>query len=572
MNQAFIKGIISKMSPDQKIGATLTLGMSGTVISPSVYESIEKYHCSGLRLSATARMFSSYIDPQTGRTLVKIDNVQGYKPGVPAPHCPPDQWAKVLNRLQEIAGKRRLGIPLHFSFDQEGGSSADFRSGGVNIFPKPMGIRAAGDPQFAHKVALATARQARAVGLNWIHSPVLDVNSNPRNPEISHRSYSDRVAEVIEYAEQSLRGFKQGAVIATAKHFPGRGDSAVDAHYQVPVLDISRKCMDKRELLPYKVLIEGGALPAIMLAHTIYPALDETDVATVSKTIITDLLRDELGFRGVITTDSMTMAGVAVRYGVGRACAMALAGGADLVLMKAEDGLREETFDAIRRYIDQGMITEKELDEKIFRILSLKCEYGLFESPGTVDPEEARQIIQSEEIIELSKEAALKSVLIARDRKQLLPLDTDSPILIIEQVTETADDVWWHSSMLFESCCRYNNNNNNNVRLLEIAMTADENDLHEIEKLLPQFETVIMTNFFVRSKVPNNELVEKIIAAGKTVVLVTNTPYELTIPDRADTVVVSLATSPRNMEVTAGVIFGKIRPLGQWPVAYGLPE
>ena len=236
-----------------------------------------------------------------------------------APVCTASEYKAVLDSLQTAARKRPLSIPLHFSYDQEGGTSADFSFGGVNLFTKPMGIRAMNDPKMAYEIALAVSRQSRAVGFNWIHSPVLDVNSDPRNPEIYTRAYSDIAEEVAEYAEESCRGFQEGRMIATGKHFPGRGHSDVDAHFGVPIIDVDRDTMMRRELLPYKRLIEKDLLPSIMIAHSIFPAFDPDNIATVSKPILTGLLREELGFDGVITTDSMTMGAVATRYGVANA-------------------------------------------------------------------------------------------------------------------------------------------------------------------------------------------------------------------------------------------------------------
>ena len=269
MHKDPIKSIISKMSPDQKIGAVITFGLSGTIVKQTVVEAIQKYHCGGIRITPYCRYFYSYVDPKTGQTLVEIKNETGTKTNVAPAYCPAEAFAKVLNCLQELASQRPLGLGLHISFDQEGGSSADFRMGGVNIFPKPMGIRATDDPAYAYKTALAVARQAKAVGLNWIHSPVLDINTNPNNPEICTRAYSDRVEDVIEYAEEAFKGFKDGGIIATGKHFPGRGDSNQDAHFSVPVSDVPIEIMKTRELFPYRFLIQKDMIPTIMLTNMV---------------------------------------------------------------------------------------------------------------------------------------------------------------------------------------------------------------------------------------------------------------------------------------------------------------
>lgn len=565
----YVLNLISKMTLDQKVGALLTLGFSGTMVRPHIYEFITKYHCGGLRLSPNGRTFGSYVDPKSGKSIVNVADEKGYKKGLKPPYATASEYKEMLEELQEVAMKRPLAIPLHFSYDQEGGTSADFSFGGVNIFTKPMGLRATGDSKLAYEVAKAVSRQSRAVGFNWIHSPVLDVNVDPRNPEIYTRAYSDKAEVVAEYAAESCLGFKEGGLIATGKHFPGRGDSAVDAHFEVPVIDVDRETMLNRELLPYKVLIEKDLLPSIMIAHSIFPAFDSEHIATVSKKILTGLLREELGFEGVITTDSMTMGAIATRYGVANACAMSLEAGADLVLMKAEGSLVDETFNTIKSFVQEGRISEEELNKKVYRVLSTKYEYGLF-NQGTLVDEKPEAVIKDEKIVFLSKLVARKSVLVARDRNNVLPLSKDERILIIEQINKTPNDMSWHPGILFKKSVKHNVN----ISYLETSYTLDEEDIANIRRRAKDFDTIVITNFYIRGSLSNNDMVKELAQdKSKKVVLVTNTPYEaLSIPSEADTVIVTFATSPDNIEVVAGALFGEISPEGEWPVELKLGE
>jgi beta-N-acetylhexosaminidase len=373
--------------------------------------------------------------------------------------------------------------------------------------------------------------------------------------------------DVIEYAEQTCLGFKQGGLIATGKHFPGRGESSVDPHYAELTIDISRDTLNKRELMPYKRLIEKNLLPAIMIAHCIYPQIDDGQVSTLSKKIITGIARDYLGYHGVITTDSMTMGAISTRYAVDEACAMALQAGADLVLMKAENGLVDSTFKTIKRYVDEGKITEQELDEKVYRILNCKYEYGLFHhgSDWLESPESA---IRDPEIIHLSKLVAKKSILVYKDKKNILPLKKNEKMLVIEQRRTEVNTFQWHPGMFFKHCMQYNPQ----ATYLEIDFTPDETDLATIRELVKQFDTILMTSFYYRSSKGNLGIVTEIAKdKSKNVVVVANTPYPNSIPEDADTVVISFATSPHNMEAAAGVLFGAISPEGEWPVEYRLP-
>ena len=562
----YIDQLITKMSLDQKVGALLTLGFSGTLVRQHIYDFIVKYHCGGLRLTPHARTFGSYIDPKSGKSIVDVVDSKGYKKGTQPPQVNASEYKKTLAELQTLAVNRPLGIPLHFSYDQEGGTSADFDFGGVNIFPKPMGIRATGDSRLAYEVAKAVCRQSRAVGFNWVHSPVLDVNVNPDNPEVYTRAYSDRVEDIIEYSVQTCLGLKEGGLIATGKHFPGRGDSELDAHFEMPIIKVDKKTMLNRELLPYKVLIEKKLLPSIMIAHSIFPAIDDIEVATVSKKVLTGLLREEMGFDGVITTDSMTMGGIAVRYGVANACALSLEAGADLVLMKSEGSLVEETISTIKKFVTEGRISQQDLDDKVYRVLSLKYEYGLF-NQGTIWNENPEDVIKDEKIVYLSKLVARKSVLVAKDKGNLLPLLKDEKTLVIEQINKTPNDAYWYPGILLKKCMEYNPN----LEYLETAYTWDEEDKNNIAKMIKKFDTVVITNFYIRGKLSNNQAITEILKdKSKKVIIITNTPYPLSIPEDADNIVLTFATSPDSMEVVAGVLFGEITAEGEWPIEYKL--
>lgn len=563
----FIRNLVGRMSLDQKIGAVLTLGFAGTVPRSHIYRYIEEYHCGGLRLSCDMRQFGSYVDPSGNKTVVKLENADGIRFSGPAPVPTASQYKAVLDALQAAARRRPCSIPLHFSYDQEGGSSADFFFGGVNLFPKPMGIRATDDPGMAYRTALAVARQGKAVGFNWVHSPVLDVNSHPANPEIYTRAYSDDAAEVAAYAREACRGLQDGGMIATGKHFPGRGHSDVDAHFRVPVIQVDEKTLWERELLPYRELIAEDLLPSIMIAHSIFPAIDPDNIATVSKKVVTGLLREKLGYEGVITTDSMTMGAIATRYGVANACAMALEAGADLVLMKAENHLVGEVVDTIRAFLKEGRIPMEEMDDKVYRILELKYRYGLFgagEEAGTVACPE--QVLREEGIRSLARQAARSSILVERDRDRAIPVQ-GGRVLVIEQKVKEYNDMQWHSGILYEACLGHREG----VEYLETSYSYDEKDREQVARILEDgaYDTVIATNYFLRGKARNTGFWEEQLAAHPhaRVVLVTNTPYEeLSIPGNARSVLVTLATSPENVKAAAAVLFGAMAPEGVWPL------
>jgi len=557
----FLKSLISRMTLEQKVGACMTLAFTGVIPKKHTYDYITKYHCGGLRLTPVSRGSVGYVDPRGGTVVKKSFSNIKY---VNAPLCSASDYKAVLKEFQQLAKSRPLSIPLHFSFDQEGGMSSNFFFGGASIFPKPMGLRATNDPKMAYLVARANGEQCKAVGFNWMHSPVLDINTDPRNPEIGIRAYSDNAEEVALYAAETCRGYKDSGMITTGKHFPGRGESAVDAHYNVPVIDVDEKTLWERELLPYRVLIEQDLLPSIMIAHSIFPALDPDNIATVSKKIITGLLREKLGFEGVITTDSMTMGGVSQRYGVANACALALEAGADIVLMKAENQLVDETFNAIMDFVKNGRIPEDELDNKVYRILNMKYNYGLFHNYAEYDivPEE---VLKKHALTDLAKDVARRSVLVCRDNAEFLPLKPEESVLVIEQKIFHFNDINWHSGMLYENCLQYSKK----VDYLETAYRWDEEDLERIRTVIDRYDKVVITNYYSRDQLCNLEELKELLKEHKNIVVVTNTPYEeISIPDNAESVVITFSSNPNGAKVTAGVLFGEVYPEGVWPVSY----
>ena len=557
---AFIDGLISRMTLDQKIGAVLTLAFTGIIPEKKAYEYITKYHCGGLRLTPVAKAGSTiqYVDPKTGSAATKTAS------HTMAPVCTVSDYKAALDTLRKVARERPLGIPLHFSFDQEGGTASNFYF--AHTFSYPMGLRATNDPKLVYHVGRAIAEQGRAIGGHWIHSPDVDINCDPRNPEIGVRAYSDNAEDVATYAAEMCRGLKDGGVIATAKHFPGRGASIVDAHFEVPTIDVDRETLFNRELYPYRKLIEQDLIPAIMIAHSIYPAIDPDNVATVSKPIITGLLREELGFEGVITTDSMTMGGISKRYGVANACAMALEAGADLVLMKAQNHLVEDTIATIRSFVEQGRITMEELDQKVYRILNVKYEYGLFHDYDQ-DDSDPEKLFKSSRFIQLAKDVARRSVLVCRDEDKLLPLKPEENVLIIEQNNDIYNTPRWHSGMLYEDCLRYSHN----ITLLETGFSWSEEDLNLIKTALPNYDKVVITNYYRRDVLSNFEKIIDLLDTTdkKEIIVITDTPYEeISVPHNAKNVVVTFAPTPDSAEAIAGVLYGKIIPEGIWPVSH----
>ena len=238
-------------------------------------------------------------------------------------------------------------IPPFLYLDCERGTTDMFPVG--TPFPDSMAIGATHEPEAAYRVGKAIAEEARMLGFTLICNPVLDVNTNPENPIIGTRSFGDRADFVADFGAEYVRGVQEAGVIPTGKHFPGHGSTGVDSHVSMPVAGQSRKRLDEVELRPFRVLAEKG-MKGIMTAHIYYPALqagEEADTpATLSKKVLTGILKEEWKFEGIVVSDSLTMRAIKDRYGIGRAAVMAFNAGNDLILQDY-DSDPEITFQAI---------------------------------------------------------------------------------------------------------------------------------------------------------------------------------------------------------------------------------
>jgi len=540
--------LVRRMTLDEKVGQCMTLAYYGTTISQEVVERIERLHCGGLRVTP-------HVNSAGRRDIVRRL----------APYCTPAQYAETLNELQRVAAQRRLGLPLHMVTDQEGDLSVDYLHGGVTLFPSQMGLAATGSPALTRRCARAVARQLRAVGIHMVHSPVLDVNVNPRNPEIGCRSFSDSPERCARYGEAFMRGLAEGGVVATGKHFPGRGDSTVDAHDTLPVLDAPRSRLDAVELFPYKKLIPKG-LPAVMTAHNAYTALDDSGLpASISSKIVTGLLRGELGFDGVITTDAMSMAGLRAICSTPEGCARAIAAGNDLVLVKECDDIPFESFEAIKRYVQRGRIPESQLNRSVRRILAMKLRYGIF-SRRYVKPEGADQAVRDPVTLRTAREAARKCLTLVRGEKRLLPLSPRQKIMVVLPIHilyhEKGNDYWTAPDRLYQAIRRYAPD----AVLFEFAVPVTSAAIRHAVKRSAEFDVVVACNLVWRGPATSHQIVRRLVRAGRKVVVVSNNNYDDRFLPEARTLLVTYSAMPLSMDAAAAALFGKLKAAGVSPL------
>ena len=564
----FVSAKIAKMSLLEKCGQLLTFTWRGAIPTPSGIEQITKLHAGGICLEPYALETCknlywgrSQIDPNFKAPEDYFDIAHTYFDsrafGV---SVTPEELTEALNNLQQIAMNRESGIPLHVTIDMEGDFKNDYSAGRVLQFPPPMGITAIGDVDLAYKIANLMARQMAAMGVTQFYHPVCDVNINPLNPEIGVRSFGDDVKVISKFIDATVRGYEDAGITATIKHFAGRGDSATDAH---DVLDICRgdkKRMQEVELAAFQAGVDAGA-SALMTAHTIFPAYDEEYPATLSKKILTDLLRGEMGFDGIIVSDAIGMAAILKKWPLPQACAMAVKAGVDHILLKADDESRSQCLFGIRMAVENGELPEERVDDAVRRLLNRKYDQGLFEKAGKMDPKETTAIVRSKENIDFSWEVAHKALLVVRDDKKLLPLSKDKKILVIEQCIPyefLGKDMYSHAHMFCEQMTRHSTN----LILDDTSFHAEEDEVEEALKLAKEADLVVMTNYYARieKKGNNTHLVKALKNAGHDVVVVTNFPYRKGTTTTADVVVCNFSGTPDSIRVSADLLFGTVKP------------
>ncbi len=562
------------MTLEQKIGQMLVFGFSGAYPHADILRMIEQYHVAGFRVTPGSRKFvrelkpGSAGEPRVRRPLEPDERAFGARIG--APNVPPKEYACTLNTLRQRSIETGAGIPLYFSLDFEGNQSIDYYTPGMSGFPHPMGLAQSGDPTLARRVARSIGKQLNAVGINWIHSPVLDVNTDPMNPEINTRSYSPDPKVVSEYGLQSLLGFDDANITATGKHFPGRGQSAQDAHYDVNVIRESRERMNEIHLAPYRKLIQAG-LPAIMLAHSSYPALDPTGtLATISKPIIQDVLRGELGFDGVVMTDSFTMGGLANQYEIPEAAIRAVEAGVDLILLKDENALRGEVYCGLLDAVRAKRLTEDRINESIGRVLTAKARIGLLDgAKGMVDLDQVEEKLFDAEHARVASETAEKSIVVLRDRAGLLPLKPGARVLVVEQVNSLhrrINDPAAYPGALYHALLA----NGVNATYTDFDSDSLDEAWQIIQARAAGADVIVHTGYYERASAnisgagaaqsaeSNASLHERFLSLGKPTIFVSNSPYSYLVSAQIPTVIVTFSSFAASMQAAALVLCGKL--------------
>jgi beta-N-acetylhexosaminidase len=375
--------------------------------------------------------------------FITQDHVGGFIMSVGSP----TEMAEKLNAMQRMSA-----LPLLIGADLEFGAGFRARGGyflpnaidlgGATIFPYQMGIGATRDTALAYEQGRITALEGRALGIHLAFTPILDVNNNPANPVIGPRSFGENPKLDATLGRALIRGIQEHGMLATAKHFPGHGDTDQNSHLTVPTISASRARIDSVELVPFRAAIDAG-VGAIMTFHGMVPALGAVDEpATLSPSVMTDLLRKQLGFKGLLVTDAMDMNGVLASVkpgkatqtisgnygtvsgiGLAEACKRALEAGADILLMPSDV---PGAIDAVVAGVQEGRLTEARLDASVRRVLELKQRFGL-DRARVVDLDSVRAIVGDTANVAIARRAAEQSMTLVKDSLSLVPVQRSAP-------------------------------------------------------------------------------------------------------------------------------------------------
>lgn len=340
---------IATMTLDEKIGQLLLIGLDGYSPSAFAKEMVQQNKVGGF--------------------ILYKDNIKDV--------------AQTVNLLNELKAANTQGAaPLWLSLDQEGGKVSRLPSE-IHAFPSARELGANDDADRTAAVGQAIGQSVGALGFNMDFAPVLDIDSNPANPVIGNRSFGSDADTVIRHGLSMLDGISASGVAAVVKHFPGHGDTSVDSHYALPVVNKSLEELEQLELLPFAEAVNRKA-DAVMVAHLLIPALDKKYPTSISEHAINGLLRTTLGYDGVVVTDDMTMGGLLQDNDIGDAAVQAVLAGADLLLVGHKEALQKKVLTALQKSVESGVITESRLDESVRRLLILKEAYQLSDQPASV--------------------------------------------------------------------------------------------------------------------------------------------------------------------------------------------
>nr|WP_257349034.1 glycoside hydrolase family 3 protein [Pseudalkalibacillus decolorationis] len=476
-----------------------------------------------------------------------------------------EQTARFVSQYQEATEK----FGMLMTIDQEGGIVTRLQSG--TDMPGNMALGATRSTELSENVGRVIGEELDALGINMNFAPVLDVNNNPDNPVIGVRSFGEDPQLVADMGVAYTKGLQSTGVAATAKHFPGHGDTAVDSHLGLPEVPHDKERLMEVELYPFQKAMEAG-IDAIMTAHVTFPKIDDTKViskkdgtevslpATLSHKVLTGLVREEMGFEGVIITDALNMGAIVDHFGTVDAAIRAVQAGTDIVLMPV--GL-EEVADGLLNAVETGEISKGRIDSAVERILTLKVKRGIIkaETPEPIDEkiDHALEVVGSEEHKQVEKDAAEQSITLVKN-DNVLPLNgsEEESIVIVGRsyITSLGDAVKAHHE---------------NTQVIQVPSSYELSE-EQMQQIRDADKVIVGTySYNVSTRLPEHpqmNLVRTIMEETDAPVIGVGirNPYDIMAYPEVDAYIAQYGFRTASFEATAATMFGSNKPTGKLPV------
>jgi beta-N-acetylhexosaminidase len=548
---------MKKMSVDEKIGQLIHVGINAR------YQNQDSPEFKEIKRQV--------VENKVGGIIVFVGGVY--------------ETVHLMNRMQELAK-----TPLLISSDFETGVAMRFED--TLNFPWNMAIAATGNPEFAKREGVIAARESRALGVQWAFAPTVDVNNNADNPVINVRSYGENPADVSRFSVAFAQGLQSGNVLATAKHFPGHGDTAVDSHRGLPVINFSKNRLEQIELAPFKSVIDAG-VGSVMVAHISLPQIDNTKIeplkksikasytesevitegttmpATLSPNVVTQMLIKDMNFDGLVVTDAMDMSGLTLYFNQDEAAVRAILAGADVLLKPASADL---SIKGLKEAVVSGRISEERLNHSVRKVLAWKHQLGL--DKQKITPLDAiDKIVSNDETRLLSNEIAENAITLVKNESDVLPLKKEKKYFLLG-ITNGDDRNFIANT--FQRTLRQAGIN------LETVILDERSTEEERENALKKAREsdVVLAGLFgrVRSGAKNSvgipdagaKVLRELLQSDKKIINVSfGNPYLLNNFPQMKTYVVAYGDMPSLQRATARALVGEIGFKGKLPISLG---
>lgn len=513
---------ISKMTLKEKVGQMIGLAFSGTEYSEELRYQIEEI--------------------KAGLIIYFKDNCGN-----------PKQIFELNKKINECAS-----IPPFIAIDQEGGMVARVTEG-ITQSPGAMVIGATHQYKYAYQLAYNMGVELRDLGFNFNFAPVGDVNNNAKNPVINVRSYSENPNEVAKYVYEAVKGYTDAGLMTSIKHFPGHGDTAVDSHIGLPKVDFDFERINKMELVPFKLAVEHD-LPGIMASHVLYTKYDSVYPTTLSHKIITGLLREQLGFKGLVVTDSLTMSAVFDNFSIEDIVLHGFNSGCDILLLCGARNvqMQKEFADTALRLAEEGKIPLEMINASVERILKYKEMFNVGEMPTSF--EKIENELEEPSRMAFARKVMDEGVTLIKDENHLLPVKENEKILVVFPKIKVVT--------LAE-------NEDNSLKSLGDFMPfkvdkyystidPDKVQKEELITLTKNYDKVIYCSYNACFNPTQADLINS-LDQDKLIVIGVRTPYDLNVLN-AKTYLISYEASVLSFESLSKVLTGKVAPKGSCPV------